>query len=145
MKKVLKKFNYLHLIAIAITISFLLLSVFVYKNSFIRIKETGYDLYTSFVYNFQTLSNSFVTVPSSVTKISSIDISFLLPVDWETFTKAIELTWKALFTEENLFGYLEKFSDVYLILITLAELILIIVLLLKRKDDQATEVRPLAF
>ncbi len=139
MKKVLKKFNYKHLIAIAITLLFLLLSVFVYKNSFIRIKETGYDLYTSFIYNFQTLSNSFVTVPSSVTKISSVDISFVFPIDWETFTKAIELTWKALFTEENLFAYLEKFSDVYLILITLAELILIVVLLLKNAIDKNIE------
>ena len=134
-----KKINYMHYIAITITISFLLLSVFYYQNSFIRIKETWNDLYTSFIYNFQTLSNSFITVRPTINKLSSVDILFVFPMSWPEFVKTLELFWKALFTEENFLGYLETFSNLYLIVITLAELVFIIILLLKNAIDKNIE------
>ena len=128
MKKIVRilKNNYMHLIAVMITISFLLCSVFVYQNSFIRIKESGYDIYTSFKYYVANLTDSFSDVPATITMVSKVDIRFIFPVDWETFERTLGLWWDKLFTEENLYMFLDTSSTNYLITLTVVELLIII-------------------
>lgn len=135
MKKVSKKIDYRHYIATTITILFLLLSVFYYKNSFIRIKESLRDIYTSFMYNIMSLSNS-VGISPTINAISKVDIRFIFPLDWQTFCSSVELTFKAMFTAENFYAFLEKFSNDYLIVLTIIEIVAVLIILLKQQIDK---------
>lgn len=113
------KFDYRHIIAGAITASFLLCSVFLYGVCFSRIIETIRDLWSSFKYYFCFLFLDDQSVTATVTQKSAVDFAYLFPVDFEAF-KTTFVTWLyALGSAENFNKFIVSSSDTILILYTI--------------------------
>ena len=132
-KRSIKKIDYRHFIAIFITLTFLLLSIFVYKNSFIRLKESLIDIWTSLQCYVNSFTDNSLNVEPTVVNISNLDITIFFPFTWEEFKVLLGVWWQKLWTKENLLLYLEKFSNVYLILMTILELLIIVWFLVSSK------------
>ena len=133
-----KKINYRHYIAIAITISFLLCSVFIYQNSFTRIIESFIDIWNSIKYYFAKLTSimqdidfeeSLINV--TVTEKSKVDISFLFPEDFESFKERLSATFQLFFTIENFALYLKSSLKSLIFVYTFIFLIVLILFIIK--------------
>ena len=101
-----RKFNYFHLISIFMLVFSLLLSVLIYSNSFVRIKETITDLISSIKCYYLGLFYLETDLSSSVVNVSSVDLRVLFPMDWETFKATFNLWGQALFNADNFNSYL---------------------------------------
>ena len=147
-----RKFNYFHLISIFMLVFSLLLSVLIYSNSFVRIKETITDLISSIKCYYLGLFYLETDLSSSVVNVSSVDLRVLFPMDWETFKATFTLWGQALFNADNFNSYLYEFNDVILIGVMLLQLLLVIFIVAKiiiqnsiqtQNNDYGQDTKPL--
>lgn len=124
-KKRIKRFEYRHILAIIITAGFVLMSVYLYSGCFVRLKETAKDLWTSLKYYFLNLFYTESTVTATVTEKSSVDFSYVFPVDWVSFKNTLRLWFGALFDKENFGAYL--YASSFDILIWYTVIVMLIV------------------
>lgn len=138
-KTVLKKFNYKHLIAILITISFVIISITVFKSSYIRFYESLRDLWASIKYYFSELFNLNSNVVPTVNDTSTIKWTpiFNLPATWEEFKVSWSRYWQIWANGQNFQAYfiylgnlVYKVSKILLLIVT--PLILLFYLLFQR-------------
>lgn len=134
--------DYRHYICIAITISFLLLSIFYFKYAFPRLLESFKDLWNSMVYYVSELFELGLTGEISVIEFTKMPfvLPWNLPNTWEEFKVLWTDYWDLVFTKENFMNYLIWLGDVlyYLskILIMVMPLIIVIIMLLNKDVKQ---------
>ena len=122
----MKKQRYMHIICIAITLGFIALSVFVFQNAFVRIKESFVDLGTSVEYYFNEIFYFEETTETTINNYSVIPFTpiFGLPPTWEEFKVLWVKYWQTWATSENISAYftylstlLYDFSKIFLLVI----------------------------
>ena len=131
MGRIKSKFNYRHVIAMAIVIASLLCSIFFYPHVFVRTKEMVVDLLTSFRFYIVNLANPGETRPETITSLSSLPSDIAFPLNWEEFKVTFVLWWRALWTKENFSNFWTKFSDVLYIIFIVLQLLIMLFLFLK--------------
>lgn len=113
--KVVRRFDYRHIICIILTIGSLLCSLFVFPHSFGRLIESFRDFGISVAYYFTTLFGESEIVPTviSLPKVSFFENINLpsyqmpsFPEDWEKFKIAFSKYWELFATRENFENYL---------------------------------------
>jgi len=157
MKKKKMKINFNHVLCIGITIVFLLCTVLVFPNSFVRLGESLNDLWGSVKYYFQTLfsiDNNVVDVPNdsaipivaeppSVTEPSRVGYIplFKFAETWTEFVSSWVTYWQVWTTKDNFWGYcravvgnLYNFSQI--VLLVVIPLVLIAYLLFNHVFEQ---------
>ena len=113
LKNKLKSLDYRHYINFVITLGFLILGVFVFPNSILRLAETVRNLGTSIGYYFTELflgeSSVYPTVmdlPAWEFAPSRFEQLRLLPFTWEEFLGIWKIYWDVFFTAEMFADYL---------------------------------------
>lgn len=136
-KKWLKN-NYLHIICVAITLSFLACAVFIFPNALNRFIDGVVDLWNSIKYYFRELFNLDYNVDVSVNDYASVEFTpFLnLPATWEEFTIKWHEYWKVWATSSNFTAYLSWWSNVLyyvsrILLLVVIPLVLLLYILFK--------------
>ena len=88
----------------AITICFVLVSIIVFPNAYIRIWESLQDLWTSLEYYVKKLFNLDIDIHPSVIDKSAVPFTpiFNLPTTWNEFTIRWNGYWKLWATGSNL-------------------------------------------
>ncbi len=159
MKKEKKKckFNYRHIIAIAITLGFMALAIFKFNTGYIRIWESLQDLFWSICYYFAELFDVEHNIEVTVNNYSVVPWTpFLgLPATWEEFVQKWETYWDIIFTKENFVQYMIFLSNLLLlisriIVIAVMPLVLILYLLFDKylnthNNDYNRDSKPLTF
>lgn len=105
-KKTIKKY-YMHAIAIAITIIFMALAIFVFPRGIIRIKESFIDLYWSTLYYIDVLFELDWQTDVTINDFSIVPLTpfFGLPETWEEFVMLWDRYWEIIVTSENFEAY----------------------------------------
>lgn len=131
-KNFFKRLNYRHYIAIGLTVAFILLAVFVYNRSYIRLFESGRDVFTSGKYYlYELLSDGENGVLATVTEPSRLEFGDIFPIDFETFKAHVSAWWALLFSGENFYAYLFYASKTLLLLNVLLTFFVIMFVALK--------------
>lgn len=138
----LKTIDYRHYICIGITITFTLLSIFVFKHAFPRLIESFIDLGTSTKYYISELFE--LNLQGKITINDFTKQPFVLPWNlpntWEEFKVLCKDYGELLITKENFINYLNWVGDLlyYLskILIMIMPFIVLIIMLLNREIKQ---------
>ena len=151
----IKKLHYFHYINTFLTIGFLLLTIFVFNDVFIRFGESFTDLWTSICYYFSKLFEFDINVIPTVNNISVVPWKplFGLPATWEEFCLLWNKYWTVWATSDNLKEYLVFLAELLynlsrIILLVVVPLVLILVLAFKRylskqNNDYDKESKPL--
>lgn len=108
-----KKLDYRHLIAYDIVLIFVLMSVLIFSNAYIRIWESICDLWLSIKYYFNELLNLGAFIRPSVIDKSQIGFTPILglPETWEEFTILWSKYWSTWATSSNFKAYLIAFGN----------------------------------
>ena len=138
-KDKLKQINYRHYIAVAITLFFFSLTIFIFPNSLTRFVESCKDFGTSIAYYVKEIFELEYNVYPTVNTKSIVPWTapFGLPETWEEFVVLWDNYWKILFTKDNFMLYLGQVADGFYyaskyILILGMPIIFIFVLLFRR-------------
>lgn len=131
-KNFFKSLTYRHYVSVGLTVCFILLAIFVYNKSFIRLFESINDIYTSCKYYIAELffDNS-ADVIATVIERSNIPFGKIFPLSAEDFELYFSVFWDLLFTSENLFDYLQYSSKFLLILNVLLTFLVILFIVLR--------------
>ena len=134
------QFDYRHVICILITLVFVLLAIFYFKYSHLRLFESIIDLWNSLVYYvdemFECSFDANVTV-NNLTK-TPYKLPFHLPNSWNEFKDLLNSFIDLFFTKRNFLLYLKKILISSLNIarfITLALPLWLIYLLCKKKES----------
>lgn len=106
------KFNYRHIICIAITLGFIACGIFVFHKSAIRIAESGRDFGLSVAYFFASLFGFENAIVPTVTTLPSVEPIIGLPATFEAFKVKFGAYWRAWVSLENISGYMRFISNV---------------------------------
>lgn len=134
-----KKIDYRHYILSAITIIFLLFSIFYFKYAMGRIAESLKDLRTSAMYYINELFELDLHAELTILNFSKMpfEMPFNLPNTWEEFKQLWILYWHTFVSKENFDGYLIFLSDVFYylskILMVLMPFMMIFIIIMNRK------------
>lgn len=150
-----KRFN--HIIAMGITIAFVLISVIVFPAAYIRLFESIKDLFNSICYYFSELFGVENLTTPTVNNVSSIKWTpiFGLPATWEEFVLGWKVYWQIFVSSSNLTAYLDFlarliFNLSQILLLVVIPLLIIIYLLFqkylsKHNNDYSKDSKPLEF
>ncbi len=137
--KKLKELHYFHYINIFLTLISLALTVFYFNSTFIRIKESLRDLFSSFLNYIGQLFEFDSGVLVSVNAYSEVPLTpiFGLPATWEEFQVAWGNYWSLWATRENFQEYLAWIGNFLyyaskIILLVFVPVILVLILTFKR-------------
>ncbi|MCD7728680.1 MAG: hypothetical protein LUI60_02045 [Clostridia bacterium] len=157
--KRLRRINYMHYICIAITVTFLLCTAFLFTNSLNRIIESFRDFGISIAYYFCELLHLNYSITVTVTQLPALDLfptkgaaTVDLPETWNGFKENFIVYWQLWTSKDNLFGYLSFLGDWLYILCNLIliamPLVLVMFILFKRisaktNNDYGKDSKPL--
>ena len=141
----MRRFNYLHLVCVAITLAFICVSVFVFQNALGRLIESGRDLGLSVAfyfcemfgieYSFTPSVNDFPKYPFFPSYGDNAPVT-PLPDNIKDFQSNWARYWQLWADKENFFGYLDSVANtlfvVCKVLIIALPFILVAWLLFKR-------------
>ena len=125
-KEKLKTIHYMHYIGIVITIAFILCSIFLFPNAFIRIVESIKDLWNSICYYFKEMFDLDINAIPTVNESSSVGFTpfFNLPATWEEFQIKWGEFWQLFINGDNIQEYLShlttllyNFSKIFLLIV----------------------------
>lgn len=153
----LRKINYRHYIAIAITLAFACCTIFIFPSAFVRIGESFRDIWNSLLYYIQELF--FVDLDAVPSVIGKSDVPFTpffdLPATWEEFTIQWDSYWQVWATGSNFTAYLTFISDLlynlsrFLLLIGMPLILMLYLMfqryLSKENNDYNKNSKPLTF
>lgn len=152
MRKLLK-LDYRHYICITLTLIFLLLAIFYFRNAHIRIFESFKDLYTSFIYYIAKLFEFEFHNKITINEFSKtpLKLPFNLPNTWEEFKLLWSNYWMNWISIDNFKLYFNWIGDFLyklskFIMLLLPFLILIIILFnrqTKINNDYNKDSKPL--
>ena len=151
----IKKLHYMHYLAFLITLGFVCLAAFKFRNGFYRMGETFRDLGTSIAYYFIELFELDFRVPVTVNEYSQIPATpiFNIPATWEEFKTLWVEYWARFASKENFFAFSEAFGEgaesfSKIMLLVVVPLVLILYLMFQRylkavNNDYNKDSRPL--
>ncbi len=151
----IKKLHYMHYLAFLITLGFVCLAAFKFRNGFARMGETFRDLGTSIAYYFIELFELDFRVQPTVNEYSVIPITpvFDLPATWEEFKTLWVEYWVRWASKENFLAFGEAFGNgaesfSKIMLLVVVPLVLILYLMFQRylktvNNDYNVDSRPL--
>ncbi|WP_251612052.1 hypothetical protein [Pumilibacter muris] len=149
-----KRFNYRHIICIAVTLGFVACGVFVFSNAFIRIMEGGRDFGKSVAYYFCEMFDLPCSVTPTVNNMpqSPATPSPTLPDTYSGFKSKWSAYWRLWSSSDNFFAYLSAIANgigtLCKFIIIALPLIIILLLLFKRSlkkenNDYNRDTKPL--
>lgn len=166
----MKKINYRHIISIMITLSFLMLSIFVFPNALGRLIEGGRDIALSVAFYFIQIFGITSNIKPTVTELPKIPFfpspstpsvpvlpntpSTDMPTSWELFQQDFTKYWTLWADMDNFQGYLVEvnnflinFSMVICVILPIIVLLYFLVkkLLNQPNNDYDVDTKPLAF
>jgi hypothetical protein len=96
-------------LSIAITIGIILIGVFCYKTSFLRLFESLSNLYLSVKYYFCQIFRIGIDFEPTVASYSKVfEWTTYLPSDFDNFEAFVKSYFELLFSQENLIEYLRQ-------------------------------------
>lgn len=102
-----RRFDYRHIVCIAITLAFLCVSVFVFPTALVRLIEGGRDFGLSVAYYFCEIFGIPHNITPTVNELPQTSfLSTFLPDTWVGFKSNWSAYWQLWATKENFFGYL---------------------------------------
>ena len=104
-KRLFQRFNYRHIICIAILVLSLILTFTKYNVSLDRFVQSCIDLKNSVVYFVNVRFLKILDKPVTVNEIPEIDLLQLLPFDVDEFIRKCQAYGKNLFNKENFVSY----------------------------------------
>lgn len=109
----IKKLHYMHYLAFLITLGFVCLAAFKFRNGFTRMGETFRDLGTAIAYYFIELFELEFYVYPTVNEYSVIPMTpvFNLPTSWEEFKTLWLKYWTLWISKDNLSAFGEAFGN----------------------------------
>ena len=135
-KEKLKKVHYMHYLGIVLVLVIVLLSVFVFRNAFVRFFESLRDLFNSICYYFCQLFRIEHNFVPTINNLSSVELSpFLgLPATWDEFCIGWFEYWQAWASMSNFKAYLSylvilSFNLLKIVLLVILPLMLVIYLM----------------
>ncbi len=156
-----KRFNYRHIVCLAITLGFLMCSIFVFPNAIGRMIESGRDFGLSagyffcelfgIEYGFSPTVNDLPRIPF-FPFLPSSDSSIFLPDTWTGFQAGWGAYWRLWADWNNFKGYLTALGDVLFYVIMAAVIVLPFIVLLyfvlkrclkKENNDYNKDSKPL--
>lgn len=125
-KNWLKK-NYFNIICCIITLSFICCSIFVFSNSFIRIKETCVDFFTSLFFYTTRIFGIKTNVVPTINNYSIVPYTPFLNIatSWQEFRIGWSNYWQVWATSGNFINYC---NYVFSLLFTLLKIFVIVIL-----------------
>lgn len=157
LKDKIKRIDYMHYVAVVITLGFVAVSILVFPNAYVRIWESLCDVWSSIKFYFSELFGTENNVYPSVIDKSSIGFSpvFGLPETWAGFKTLWSKYWKTWIKTSNFKAYLSacgnflfKFSRVVLLVIVPLVLLLYLFFqryLTKENNNYNKDSKPLKF
>lgn len=136
-----RKFNYRHLVGIAILIASLLYSIFAVPWVFTRTIEMFTDLFESLKFYFLTLVWIETIPPKGIGSVSGVNHTIAFPVTWDEFKIKFVDFWQQFFNGDNFLCWSAKFGEVMLIILTALQLVLILGLLIKLLLSKSLEAK----
>lgn len=131
-----KRMDYRHVIAIAITLGSLAMSIFVFPVCWYRLLQGVRDFIFSIGYYFGEIFEIDYEIPIPVTELPNLSDRFsnaltlpFLPESWEAFQEKWALYWQAFFAKENLTAYLRALGEFLLLFCRLLLIVFPFVLL----------------
>ncbi len=157
-----KRFNYRHIICIAITLAFISVSVFVFPNAFGRIIEAFRDFGLSVAFYFCELFGIEYGFTPTVTELPKIPFfpsyggenspSTPLPDTWTGFQSNWAVYWQLWVNKDNFLNYLSFICDVLFVVCKILIIVLPLILFLlwwfkrylkKQNNDYNKDSKPL--
>lgn len=129
-KAKIKGMDYHHYVALGITLLFVLLGAFVYRNSYIRFYETCRDFVESIIQYFNFLMGEEVSKDVNVLGPSSI--TYPLVIAFEEFKAFFVNYWNAFITLDNFKDYLSLVFKIVFFVSTLGGIVVLIFYILSR-------------
>ncbi len=135
-----KRFNYRHVICIAITLGFIACGVFVFPNTLGRTIESIRDLCFSIGYFFAELFGIEHTIMPTVTQPAKIPFfdfhassapSTFLPTTFEGFKSSWSAYWRLWATSSNFIGYISFLGNILFWVIMAIQVVLPIIIILR--------------
>ena len=158
----MRRFNYCHLICIAITLAFLCVSVFVFPNALGRLIEGGRDFGLSVAYYFCEMFGIEYSFTPTVTELPKIPLfpsygganspSTSLPDTWTGFKYNWSVYWQLWANKNNFLSYLSSVGNVLFVVCKVLIIVLPLVFVLlwwlrqylkKHNNDYDKDSRPL--
>lgn len=131
-----KSMDYRHVIAIALTLGLLAMSIFVFPVCRYRLLQGVRDFVFSIGYYFCEIFEIEHEIPIPVTELPTLPDRFshaltlpFLPESWEAFQAKWALYWQAFFAKENLAAFLRSFGEFLLLFCRLLLIVFPFVLL----------------
>lgn len=155
MKKMFRKIDYRHYIAISITIIFLCFTLFYFKNSITRNGESFRDVGLSIGYYIQELFYFEWNIIPKVVRKSSVEITpiFDFPYTYDEFVVIWKNYWQLIITKDNFISYLSYVGNIiyyvsrYLLLLGVPLILLLNILfnryMNKQNNDYNKDSKPL--
>lgn len=155
-KEKIKNIYYMHYIAIAISIAFAMLSVFVFPSAYTRLLESLRDFWYSIKFYISELFYLGWDTPISVNAYSKVPFTPILnlPGTWAEFQIVWKDYWKLWISKSNISGYFSWLGTFMLdfsriLLLVVLPLILLLFLLFqrylsKRNNDYDKDSKPLS-
>ena len=108
MLKIFKRFDYRHLIAVAILLGSIALEIFVYRYPLLRLIESGEAFGRSIAQTFLDLIGLAEDYPveQTVNEFSNVDLSSAINIDLEALQNKLTGVWSQLFVGEHFRAYL---------------------------------------
>ena len=123
--KVWLKKNYFHIICILASLGFIACAIWLFPDAWLRIKESGVDIWNSIKYYVKHLFRLDFFVNVTVINNSNINTPLVnIPSNFENFKSSWSAYWSIFATKENFFAYLDAISRFLLIL---SQVLLIVV------------------
>lgn len=101
-----KRFDYCHILCLAITVAFALCGIFLYASSFGRLIEGGRDLGLSLGFYFCEILGIPHRFSPTVNNLSAMPYTTFLPTTWTEFKANWARYWRIWATADNFTGYM---------------------------------------
>lgn len=99
------KINHRHYMALSLIAISLLLALFKYELSYIRLWQNVQDLWNSLVFYFKTTFLGAEDIVATVTEVTDIELTSLIKFDVDTFFAKFEYYWEYFFNVKNFANY----------------------------------------
>lgn len=129
-----RKFNYLHIICIAITLGFVAWGVFGFSSAFVRIIESGRDFGLSAAFFFCKVFGIETSITPTVNELPQVMPPFtaiFLPETWVGFQANWAAYWQLWASKDNVLMYLLHLGKVLFVMLEIVVVALPFVLLLR--------------
>lgn len=123
-----KRIDYRHFVCIAITIGFVLMGAFLYRNSYLRLWESLRDFGLSFAYYFCVIFGLAVKINPMVKDFSKVNLSDVVSIDFVAFKQSFGVFASNFGSWQSIKNYLLFLSKSMTFIVTFSMIAVMLVL-----------------